>query len=96
VIPSLPHRNKGIFFGRVREFAPFAQLFKPFADQATDGVLRGDRGSCVAGEFPPDFAQFDGEFVGWFGQSGDKRMNELLELAPEARAEALYGTPAGD
>jgi carbon-monoxide dehydrogenase catalytic subunit len=31
-----------------------------------------------------------------FGQSGDKRMNELLELKPEERAEALYGQPAGD
>ncbi len=31
-----------------------------------------------------------------FGRSGDARMSELLEMAPEARAEALYGTPAGD
>jgi carbon-monoxide dehydrogenase catalytic subunit len=31
-----------------------------------------------------------------FGQSGDARMSELLEMAPEARAEALYGMPAGD
>jgi carbon-monoxide dehydrogenase catalytic subunit len=31
-----------------------------------------------------------------FGQSGDARMLELLELAPEERAEALYGMPAGD
>jgi hypothetical protein len=31
-----------------------------------------------------------------FGQSGDKRMNELLELKPKERAEALYGQPAGD
>ena len=31
-----------------------------------------------------------------FGQSGDARMSEWLEMAPEARAEALYGTPAGD
>jgi nucleotide-binding universal stress UspA family protein len=30
------------------------------------------------------------------GQSGDARMHELLELAPEERAEALYGMPAGD
>jgi len=33
---------------------------------------------------------------GKFGQSGDKRMNELLELKPEERAEALYGQPASD
>jgi carbon-monoxide dehydrogenase catalytic subunit len=31
-----------------------------------------------------------------FGQSGDKRMNELLELKPEERAAALYGQPASD
>jgi len=29
-----------------------------------------------------------------FGKSGDQRMNELLELPVEARAEALYGVPA--
>ncbi|MGD2251882.1 MAG: anaerobic carbon-monoxide dehydrogenase catalytic subunit [Anaerolineales bacterium] len=31
-----------------------------------------------------------------FGQSGDARMGELEQLKPEARAEALYGQPAGD
>jgi len=31
-----------------------------------------------------------------FGRSGDWRMEELMQLAPEARAEALYGQPAGD
>ena len=31
-----------------------------------------------------------------FGRSGDWRMEELLKLAPEDRAEALYGQPAGD
>jgi carbon-monoxide dehydrogenase catalytic subunit len=31
-----------------------------------------------------------------FGRSGDQRMSELIELSPEMRAEALYGTPAGD
>jgi carbon-monoxide dehydrogenase catalytic subunit len=31
-----------------------------------------------------------------FGRSGDARMLELMELEPEARAEALYGQPAGD
>jgi carbon-monoxide dehydrogenase catalytic subunit len=31
-----------------------------------------------------------------YGQSGDWRMKEILELEPEAREEALYGTPAGD
>jgi carbon-monoxide dehydrogenase catalytic subunit len=31
-----------------------------------------------------------------YGQSGDARMNDLLELAPEERAEALYGMPVGD
>ncbi|MBM3122514.1 MAG: carbon monoxide dehydrogenase, partial [Chloroflexi bacterium] len=31
-----------------------------------------------------------------FGRSGDARMLELEELSPEARAEALYGTPVGD
>ena len=31
-----------------------------------------------------------------FGQSGDKRMNELLELKPKERAAALYGQPASD
>jgi carbon-monoxide dehydrogenase catalytic subunit len=31
-----------------------------------------------------------------FGQSGDWRMEELLKLSPEERAEALYGQPAGD
>jgi carbon-monoxide dehydrogenase catalytic subunit len=31
-----------------------------------------------------------------FGRSGDTRMLELEELSPEARAEALYGTPVGD
>lgn len=30
-----------------------------------------------------------------FGRSGDARMNELLQLSPEERAEALYGQPAG-
>jgi carbon-monoxide dehydrogenase catalytic subunit len=33
---------------------------------------------------------------GKFGQSGDTRMNELLELKPEERAAALYGQPASD
>jgi carbon-monoxide dehydrogenase catalytic subunit len=31
-----------------------------------------------------------------FGRSGDWRMEELMELAPEERAEAIYGEPAGD
>ena len=31
-----------------------------------------------------------------FGASGDWRMDELEELSPEERAEALYGMPAGD
>jgi carbon-monoxide dehydrogenase catalytic subunit len=31
-----------------------------------------------------------------FGRSGDWRMEELMQLAPEERAEALYGQPAGD
>jgi len=31
-----------------------------------------------------------------FGRSGDARMHELEELSPEARAEALYGTPVGN
>jgi carbon-monoxide dehydrogenase catalytic subunit len=31
-----------------------------------------------------------------FGRSGDWRMEELLQLSPEERAEALYGQPAGD
>ncbi len=31
-----------------------------------------------------------------YGRSGDRRMQELLELPAEARAEALYGQPAGD
>ena len=31
---------------------------------------------------------------GRFGRSGDARMLELMELSPEARAEALYGQPA--
>jgi carbon-monoxide dehydrogenase catalytic subunit len=31
-----------------------------------------------------------------FGQSGDWRIEELLELSPEEREEALYGMPAGD
>jgi carbon-monoxide dehydrogenase catalytic subunit len=31
-----------------------------------------------------------------FGRSGDARMLEMMELDPEARAEALYGQPAGD
>jgi len=31
-----------------------------------------------------------------FGRSGDWRIEELMELAPEERAEALYGQPAGD
>jgi carbon-monoxide dehydrogenase catalytic subunit len=31
-----------------------------------------------------------------FGSSGDWRMEELLQLNPEERAEALYGQPAGD
>jgi hypothetical protein len=31
-----------------------------------------------------------------FGRSGDARIHELELLSPEARAEALYGTPAGD
>jgi anaerobic carbon-monoxide dehydrogenase catalytic subunit len=31
---------------------------------------------------------------GRFGRSGDHRMLELEKLSPEARAEALYGTPA--
>ncbi len=31
-----------------------------------------------------------------FGASGDWRMDKLEELAPEERAEALYGMPAGD
>ncbi|NIS81158.1 MAG: anaerobic carbon-monoxide dehydrogenase catalytic subunit [Anaerolineales bacterium] len=31
-----------------------------------------------------------------FGRSGDWRMEELMQLEPEARAEALYGQPAGD
>jgi carbon-monoxide dehydrogenase catalytic subunit len=31
-----------------------------------------------------------------FGRSGDARMLALMELEPEARAEALYGQPAGD
>jgi carbon-monoxide dehydrogenase catalytic subunit len=31
-----------------------------------------------------------------FGRSGDARILELEELSPEARAEALYGTPVGD
>jgi carbon-monoxide dehydrogenase catalytic subunit len=31
-----------------------------------------------------------------FGRSGDWRMQELMELSPEQRAEALYGEPAGD
>ncbi len=30
-----------------------------------------------------------------FGRSGDSRVLELEKLSPEARAEALYGTPAG-
>jgi len=30
-----------------------------------------------------------------FGRSGDARILELEELSPEARAEALYGTPVG-
>ena len=30
------------------------------------------------------------------GRSGDWRMQELINLAPEERAEALYGMPAGD
>ena len=31
---------------------------------------------------------------GRFGRSGDHRMLELEKLSPEARAEAVYGTPA--
>ncbi|UCF62488.1 MAG: anaerobic carbon-monoxide dehydrogenase catalytic subunit, partial [Anaerolineaceae bacterium] len=31
-----------------------------------------------------------------FGKSGDWRMEELMELTPEERAEAIYGQPAGD
>jgi carbon-monoxide dehydrogenase catalytic subunit len=31
-----------------------------------------------------------------FGRSGDWRMEELLQLSSEERAEALYGQPAGD
>ena len=31
-----------------------------------------------------------------FGRSGDWRIQELVELSPEERAEALYGEPAGD
>jgi carbon-monoxide dehydrogenase catalytic subunit len=31
-----------------------------------------------------------------FGRSGDWRMEELMELTPEERAEAIYGQPAGD
>ena len=31
-----------------------------------------------------------------FGSSGDWRIEELMKLAPEERAEALYGQPAGD
>jgi carbon-monoxide dehydrogenase catalytic subunit len=31
-----------------------------------------------------------------FGRSGDWRMEELMDLAPEERAEAIYGEPAGD
>jgi carbon-monoxide dehydrogenase catalytic subunit len=31
-----------------------------------------------------------------FGRSGDWRMEQLLQLSPEERAEALYGQPAGD
>jgi hypothetical protein len=33
---------------------------------------------------------------GKFGRSGDWRIQELLELSPEQRAEALYGQPVGD
>jgi carbon-monoxide dehydrogenase catalytic subunit len=31
-----------------------------------------------------------------FGKSGDWRMEELMQLDPEERAEAIYGQPAGD
>jgi hypothetical protein len=31
-----------------------------------------------------------------FGRSGDARMQALMDLEPEARAAALYGTPAAD
>ncbi len=31
-----------------------------------------------------------------FGRSGDWRMEELMELTPEERVEAIYGQPAGD
>jgi carbon-monoxide dehydrogenase catalytic subunit len=31
-----------------------------------------------------------------FGRSGDARIHQLEELSPEARAEALYGTPVGN
>jgi carbon-monoxide dehydrogenase catalytic subunit len=31
-----------------------------------------------------------------FGRSGDWRMEELMKLTPEDRAEAIYGQPAGD
>ncbi len=29
-----------------------------------------------------------------FGRSGDWRIEELMKLSPEERAEAIYGTPA--
>jgi carbon-monoxide dehydrogenase catalytic subunit len=31
-----------------------------------------------------------------FGRSGDARMEQMMALSPEERADALYGQPAGD